>query len=85
MRDTEGVIKDSIKLFGKGARAIERVFHGFFDEDKDGIHEGLQNMNTIRGRENSNFRRTLQEIRNIIRQSLYYISELEPIDSASEK
>ena len=42
-------------------------------------------MNTIRGRENSNFRRTLQEIRNIIRQSLYYISELEPIDSASEK
>ena len=85
MRDTEAVIKDCIKLFGKGARAIERTFHGFFDEDKDGIHEGLQNMNTIRGRENSNFRHTLQEIRNIIKQSLYYISELEPIDAVSEK
>lgn len=85
MRDTENIIRDSIKLFGKGARAIERVFHGFFDETKDGIHEGLQNMNTIRGRENSQFRHDLQTVRTILRQSLFYISELEPIDSVSEK
>lgn len=81
MRDTENIIHEAIKQFGKGARIIERIFHGFFDEQKDGIHEGLQNINTIRGRENRQYREQLQEIRELLRKSLFYISELEPIDA----
>lgn len=81
MRDTENTIREAIKLFGKGARTIERVFHGFFDEQKDGIHEGLQNINTIRGRDNRAYREQLVEIRELLRKALFYISELEPIDA----
>lgn len=84
MRDTEGQIKEYIKQFCKGARIMERVFHGFFDETKDGIHEGLQNMNTIKGRESHAFRDKLMDIRDLLRKCLFYISELEPIDSVTE-
>lgn len=83
MADTEGIIYDAIKNFGRGARSIESIFHGIFDESKDGVHEGLQNLTTIRGRENSNFRSQLQSIRQTIKKALFYISELEPIDSVS--
>ena len=83
MADTEGIIYDAIKNFGRGARSIEAIFHGIFDETKDGVHEGLQNLTTIRGRENSNFRSQLQSIRQTIKKALFYISELEPIDSVS--
>lgn len=81
---TETTIKESIKFFGKGARTIERVFHGFFDEDKDGIHEGLQNMNTISGHDNRAFRESIIDIRSLLVKCMFYISELEPIDSVAK-
>lgn len=84
MRDTESIVKDSIKLFGNAARSLDRVFHGIFDDTKDGIHEGLQNLTTIRGRENSKYRAELKSIRELIKQTLFYISELEPIDATKE-
>ena len=84
MESTENGVREAIKLFGKGARAIERVFHGFFDETKDGIHESLQNMNTIKGHDNRQFKDDLLEIRNLLRKSLFYLAELEPIDNVSE-
>lgn len=84
MRETEGQVKEYIKQFCKGARIMERVFHGFFDETKDGIHEGLQNINTIKGRDSHAFRDKLMDIRDLLRKCLFYISELEPIDSVTE-
>lgn len=84
MRETESVVKESIKLFGTAARTLEKIFHGFFDDTKDGVHEGLQNLTTIRGRENSKYRAELKSIRELIKQTLFYISELEPIDAATE-
>lgn len=84
MKDVEETIKNSIKLFGKGSRTIERVFFGFFEETKDGIHESLQNLNTIKGPENSNFKDALISIRSLLRKALFYISELEPIDAITE-
>lgn len=84
MRETEAQIKDYIKQFCKSARTLDRIFHGFFDDSKDGIHEGLQNMNTIKGRESHEFRNRLMEIRDLLRKCLFYISELEPIDSITE-
>lgn len=84
MKDVEETIKNSIKLFGKGSRTIERVFFGFFEETKDGIHESLQNLNTIKGPDNRNFKDALISIRNLLRKAMFYISELEPIDSITE-
>ena len=41
------VLKEIIQKFTKGSKMMERVFHGFFDESKDGMHETLQNFTTI--------------------------------------
>ena len=84
MKSIESEIKEYIKTFTKSIRAIERIFHGFFDETKDGIHEGLQNMNTINGHQNREFRDNLISIRSLLVKCIFYISELEPIDQATE-
>ena len=62
---------------------MENVFHGFFDDDKDGEHQPLQNLTTIKGRQNREWRDNLIMIRNDLKKVMFYISELEPIDAAS--
>lgn len=84
MEQIETNVKEAIKLFGKGSRTLERVFYGFFEEQKDGIHEGLQNMTTIRGRDNRRFVDSLKNTRTLLKRVLFYISELEPIDSMKD-
>ena len=84
MEQIENTTKEAIALFGKGARTIERVFYGFFEEQKDGIHEPLQNITTIRGRDNRRFVDSLISIRQLLKKVLSYIAELEPIDSIRE-
>ena len=84
MTQIEDTVKEAISLFGKGARTIERVFYGFFEEQKDGIHESLQNITTIRGRDNRRFLDSLISTRQLLKKTLSYISELEPIDSMKE-
>ena len=84
MEQIENTVKEAISLFGKGARTIERVFYGFFEEQKDGIHEPLQNITTIRGRDNRRFVDSLISIRQLLKKVLAYIAELEPIDSVKE-
>ncbi|MBO4532702.1 MAG: hypothetical protein J5726_03285 [Treponema sp.] len=84
MQQIEETVKKSIELFGKGARTLERVFYGFFEEQKDGIHESLQNMTTIKGRDNRRFIDSLRTIRKLLKDILFYISELEPIDALKD-
>ena len=84
MTQIEDTVKEAIAQFGRGARTIERVFYGFFEEQKDGIHEPLQNITTIRGRDNRRFVDSLISIRQLLKKTLTYISELEPIDSMKE-
>ena len=84
MQQIEETVKKSIELFGKGARTLERVFYGFFEEQKDGIHESLQNLATIKGRDNRRFVDSLRTIRKLLKDILFYISELEPIDALKD-
>ena len=84
MNQIEDTVKEAIAQFGRGARTIERVFYGFFEEQKDGIHEPLQNITTIRGRDNRRFLDSLISTRDLLKKTLSYISELEPIDSMKE-
>ncbi|MBR5402499.1 MAG: hypothetical protein IK102_11910 [Treponema sp.] len=84
MKQIEETVKNAISLFGKGARTLERVFYGFFEEQKDGLHEGLQNLTTIKGRDNRRFVDSLKSIRQLLKKVLNYIAELEPIDSMKD-
>lgn len=84
MTQIEDSVKEAISLFGKGARTIERVFYGFFEEQKDGIHEPLQNITSIKGRDNRRFVDSLMSIRQLLKKVLSYIAELEPIDSMKD-
>ncbi len=83
MSTTESEVRECIAKFSKGSRMMERIFHGLFDEVKDGMHETLQNFTTIKGHQNRAWREHLAEIRNILKKSMFYISELEPIDTAT--
>ncbi len=83
MEQIEKTVKECLKLFGKGARTIDKVFHGIFDEDRDGIHESLQNLSSIKGHDNRHFRDSLIEIRTLLQKCVFYLAELEPIDSAT--
>ncbi|NLC93718.1 MAG: hypothetical protein GX677_09730 [Treponema sp.] len=82
---TEAEIKESTKMFIKGANMIDVVFHGIFDETKDGEHEGLQNIMLIKGNQNRIFRDKLVEIRHLIKLTVFYLTELIPIDASTEK
>jgi hypothetical protein len=84
MEQIENTVKEAISLFGKGARTIERVFYGFFEEQKDGIHEPLQNITTIRCRYNRRFVDSRISIIQLLKKVLSYIAELEPIDSMKD-
>ena len=83
MEQIEKTVKESLKLFGKGARTIDKVFHGIFDEERDGIHESLQNLTSIKGHDNRRFRDSLIEIRTLLQKCVFYLTELEPIDTAT--
>ncbi|MCR4733585.1 MAG: DUF5312 domain-containing protein [Treponema sp.] len=78
----EATVKKALKDFSDSVRKINAVFHGIFDDTKDGIHEGLQNLTTIKGRGNRQFRDDLCDIRDLLRKCNYYLAEFEPIDSA---
>ena len=83
MSTTESEIRDIIKKMGKCCRAFEGIFHGIFDDEKDGEHETLQNFTSIQSPHNRQFREKLQKIRTILKNTIFYVAELEPIDNAT--
>ncbi len=83
-KQIQNEIRDVLMDFGKGSRMIEAVLKGIFDDEKDGVHEGLQNFSSIGGRSNFHIRDQIQASRFMLKKALYYISELEQIDSYSD-
>lgn len=79
--EVENQIRNAIKKIGNALRNMELVFKGIYDDKKDGVHSGLQNINSIRGHDNAKFRDDLRRTREILSQTLYYLRELEPIES----
>lgn len=76
----ESEIRGSAIDFCNAARIIETIFKGIFEEVNDGVHATMQNLNTLKGHENLRFKDDLREARNHIKQVLFYLSELEPIE-----
>ena len=84
MLETEDIIHDSVAKFMKSCRAIDFIYNGIFSDRKDGIHEGLTNIMSIKGHQNRIWRDKLHDVHLIIRKAYFYMKELEPIDAATK-
>ena len=84
MATTESEIKDSVRKFSKGTRMMDKCLNGILSDEKDGVHDGLQNLGTIKGSQNRAWKDRLRNIWESLKKAQFYISELEPIDSATE-
>jgi len=84
MKNTDAEIAIILRDFQKGARQMDDVFKGFFDDQKDGKHESLQNWTSIKGHQNREWRDRLKIIRELIKKAIFYLTELEPIDQATK-
>lgn len=62
-------------------RTIEKVLAGILDDEKtDKKYESIQNLMTIRGRENRAYRDNLQAEREVLLESHKILAEIEPLD-----
>ena len=84
MATTEGEIKDSVRKFSKGSRMMDKCLNGILSDEKDGVHDGLQNLGSIKGSQNRAWKDRLRKIWETLKKAQFYISELEPIDSTTE-
>ncbi|MBQ9495531.1 MAG: hypothetical protein IJR50_07835 [Treponema sp.] len=66
--------------FCNQCRTIESVFHGIFDEVKDSKFDTLQNLMTLKGRENQEFRDKMREVRATLKNTQELLAEIEPLD-----
>lgn len=82
MSSTETDVADIYKKFVQGAKQIDDVYKGFFEDIKDGVHESLQNWTSIKGHQNREWRDKLRNIFIMLKRVIFYLSELEPIDQA---
>ena len=85
MTTTETEIHDIVRKFGKGSRMMDKCLRGILSDDRDGVHDGLQNFNTIKGHQNRAWKDKLREIWESLKKSIFYLTELEPIDAATER
>lgn len=75
-------IKDD---FCKCARSIRNILGGVFSEIKDTRYDGIQNLASIQGNNNANFRAKLMESKSVFDSALEILKELERIDSPPKK
>ena len=74
----------SIRAWGKdfceACRTIDRIFGRIFEDSKVKDYAGLQNISTIKGRENKDFREKMHAVRHTLDQAKFIITEIEPLD-----
>ncbi|WP_338370801.1 DUF5312 family protein [Treponema bryantii] len=85
MTTTETEIRECVKKFGKGARMIDKCLSGVLSEERDKVHDGLQNINVIKGHNNRVWKDSLRTCWETLKKAVFYLSELEPIDAATEQ
>jgi hypothetical protein len=85
MTTTESEIHDIVKKFGKGTKIIDKCLSGILSDEKDRVHDGLQNFSSIKGHRNRAWKDALRSAWEIIKKAEFYLSELEPIDAATEQ
>lgn len=71
--------------FCEACRAIERVLHGILDDDKTKGYDSIQNLMTLKGRENRKFRDDLEVSRETLVECRNILAEIEPLDLPAKK
>ncbi|SFI63771.1 hypothetical protein SAMN04487775_103248 [Treponema bryantii] len=85
MTTTESEIRECVKKFEKGAGMMDKCLKGILSEERDKVHEGLQNFASIKGHRNRMWRDSLRSSWENLKKANFYLSELEPIDAATEQ
>ena len=83
MTTTESEIRECVKKFCKGGRMMDKCLNGILTDERDKIHDGLQNMASIKGHHNRTWRDALRNCWEALKKAIFYLSELEPIDAAT--
>ncbi len=83
MATTESEIRECVKKFGKGARMMDKCLNGILSDERDKVHEGLQNIASIKGHRNRQWKDELRNCWETLKKAVFYLSELEPIDAAT--
>lgn len=66
--------------FCDAVRTMERIFHGILDDDKVKGYDSLQNLMTLKGRGNREYRDNLAKARAELNQCREILAEIEPLD-----
>jgi hypothetical protein len=64
---------------------IDKCLSGVLSEERDKVHDGLQNINVIKGHNNRVWKDSLRTCWETLKKAVFYLSELEPIDAATEQ
>lgn len=83
MTTTESEIRESVKKFIKGGTMMDKCLNGILSDERDKIHDGLQNIASIKGHHNRAWRDSLRTCWEELKKAEFYLSELEPIDAAT--
>ena len=84
MTTTESEIRECVRKFAKGSKMIDKCLGGIFLDEKDHVHDGLTNLTSIKGHRNRIWRDSLRNCWEVIKKAEFYLSELEPIDAATQ-
>ena len=80
----ESEVRALASAFCSSCRTIENIFSGIFNESKSDEYDALQNLMTIQGRENQDFRDKMLGVRNLLQNALKLLAEIEPFDLPNE-
>lgn len=83
--NAETNVRDFGKKFCESLKMIELVLKGVLDDVKDKGFDSIQNLMTIKGRENRAFRDSLEETRGVLLQARRIFTEIEPLDLPAKK
>lgn len=80
MEELASQTKDIIRMFGDGSRLMLKIMNGILDMEADAHFASLNNIATICGHENAQFKEDLEGARVSISHALDLLKEIEPLD-----
>ena len=83
MTTTESEIRECVRKFTKGAKMMSKCLNGILTDERDKVHDGLQNIASIKGHHNRTWRDSLRSCWESLKKAEFYLGELEPIDAAT--
>jgi hypothetical protein len=83
MTNIESEIREIINKLLKGGKTVDSILSAILAEDMPRSHDVLQNLKTIKGHLNKEWRENLAAEKDRFKKILYYLVELDAIDSSN--